>query len=88
MSVGPVKSEALTRMLIADLVGEEPTRESIATIRDDVAVLSAQLDEMEANADTLPHRRKYLLLSIEYLRGLLQLHLDWVDEVERELIGD
>ena len=88
VSVGPVKSEALTRMLIADLVGEEPTRESIATIRDDVAALSAQLDAMEAAADTLPHRRKYLLLSIRYLRGLLRLHLDWVDEVERELSGD
>jgi len=85
VSVGPVKSEALTRMLIADLVGEEPTRESIATIRDDVVALSGQLDTMEAAADTLPHRRKYLLLSIRYLRGLLQLHLDWVDEVEREL---
>src|SRR6478735_6227351 len=27
----PLKSEMLTRMLIADLVGEEPTRESILT---------------------------------------------------------
>jgi DNA-binding PadR family transcriptional regulator len=81
----PVKSEPLLRMLIADLVGEEPTRESIATLRDDIAELSAQLDEAEASAETLPHRRKYLLLTIGFLRRLLQLHLDWVDEVEREL---
>jgi DNA-binding PadR family transcriptional regulator len=83
----PVKSEPLLRMLIADLVGEEPTRESIATLREDIAELQAQLDEAEASAETLPHRRKYLLLTIGFLRRLLQLHLDWVDEVERELGG-
>ncbi len=81
----PVKSEPLVRLLIAALVGEEPTRESIATLRADIAQLSAQLDEAEASAEGLPHRRKYLLMTISFLRRLLQLHLDWVDEVEREL---
>src|SRR5215218_439076 len=33
----PVKSEALIRLLIVDLVGEEVTRESFATLRDDIA---------------------------------------------------
>ena len=33
----PVKSELLLRLLIADLVGEEVTRESIGTLRDDIA---------------------------------------------------
>ena len=33
----PVKSEALLRLLIADLVGEEITRESMATLHDDIA---------------------------------------------------
>jgi DNA-binding PadR family transcriptional regulator len=81
----PLKSEPLLRLLIADLVGEEPTRESVATLRDDIADLSARLDEAEASADDLPHRRRYLLLTIGFLRRLLQLHLDWIDEVEREL---
>src|SRR5512132_1095635 len=30
----PLKSELLLRLLIADLVGEEATRESVATLRD------------------------------------------------------
>jgi hypothetical protein len=81
----PLKSEPLLRLLIADLVGEAPTRESVVTLRDDVADLFAHLDEAEASAETLPHRRKYLLLNIEFLRRLLELHLEWVDEVEREL---
>ena len=81
----PLKSEPLLRLLIADLVGEAPTRASIATLRDDIADLSARLDESEASAHELPHRAKYLLLVVGFLRRLLELHLEWVDEVEREL---
>jgi DNA-binding PadR family transcriptional regulator len=81
----PVKSELLLRLLIADLVGEAPTRESVATLRDDIADLFARLAESEVSAQSLPHRRKYLLLTIGFLRRLLELHLEWIDEVEREL---
>ena len=45
----------------------------------------ARLDETEASADALPHRRKYLMLVNEFLRRLLDLHLEFVDELEREL---
>jgi DNA-binding PadR family transcriptional regulator len=74
----PLKSDPLLRLLICDLVGEEPTRESMATLRDDIADLLERLDEAEASAERLPHRRKYL-------RRLLELHLELVDTVEREL---
>ena len=86
--VSPVKSDALLRLLICDLVGEAPTRESIGTLREDIADLSARLDDAEARAGELPHRRKYLLLSLGFLRRLLALHLELVDEVERELAAD
>jgi DNA-binding PadR family transcriptional regulator len=81
----PLKSDALLRLLIADLVGEEATRESIATLRDDVAELLGRLEESEASAESLPHRRKYLLLVTWFLRRLLDLHLELVDVVERSL---
>ena len=81
----PLKSEPLLRLLIADLVGEATTRRSIATLREDIADLSARLAETEAGAQMLPHRRKYLLLVVEFLRRLLDLHLELVDEVQREL---
>jgi hypothetical protein len=81
----PLKSEPLLRLLIADLVGEAPTRESIATLREDIDELSVRLDESDASAELLPHRRKYLLLVNGFLRRLLDLHLDLVDEVEHEL---
>src|SRR5436309_2738733 len=54
----PVKSELLLRLLIADLVGEEATRKGIAALRDDIADLRERLDEADARAETLQHRRK------------------------------
>src|SRR6187399_3237350 len=41
----PVKSDPLLRLLICDLVGEEVTRDSLATLRDDVEELRRRLDE-------------------------------------------
>ena len=81
----PVKSDLLLRLLIADLVGDRPTRESVAALRAEITDLEAQLDLAEERAEALPHRRKYLLLVIGYLRRLLEIHLELVDEVEREL---
>jgi DNA-binding PadR family transcriptional regulator len=81
----PVKSELLLRLLIADLVGEEATRKGISALRDDVQDLLDRLKEAEASAEALPHRRKYLLLANGFLRRVLHLHLELVDQVEREL---
>jgi DNA-binding PadR family transcriptional regulator len=83
----PVKSELLLRLLICDLVGEEPTRESVAALRADIADLEARLADSERSVEALPHRRKYLLLAFGFLRRLLDLHLELVAQVERELGG-
>jgi DNA-binding PadR family transcriptional regulator len=83
----PVKSELLLRLLICDLVGEEPTRESVGTLREDIADLEGRLDEVERYAEGMPHRRRYLELTVSFLRRLLALHLDFVAELEEEL-GD
>jgi PadR family transcriptional regulator AphA len=85
VSFTPVKSEVLLRLLIADLVGDEVTRTSIATLRDDIADLRQRLDESEQVAEALPHRRKYLLLVNDFLRRLVDEHERLVDDVEREL---
>jgi DNA-binding PadR family transcriptional regulator len=80
----PVKSDPLLRLLLCDLVGEEITRESMLTLRDDIADITVRLDEAEARAEEIPHRRKYLLLATEFLRKYLTLHLELVETVERE----
>ncbi|HWH93862.1 MAG TPA: hypothetical protein VNT03_08370 [Baekduia sp.] len=83
----PIKSDPLLRLLIADLVGEPVTRASMGTLREDIADLRERLDATEEAAAQLPHRRKYLELVLGHLRRVLDLHLELVDEVERELEG-
>jgi DNA-binding PadR family transcriptional regulator len=84
----PLKSDALLRLLICDLVGEDITRESMVTLRDDIADIQLRLDDAERSAKQLPHREKYLLLANGFLRQLLELHDDLIDQVERELHGE
>jgi DNA-binding PadR family transcriptional regulator len=84
----PLKSDPLLRLLIADLVGERVTRESMATLRNDVADLKERIKEAEARAEDLPHRRKYLRIVTDFLDDVLDLHLKLVDDVERELMDE
>ena len=81
----PVKSDPLLRLLIADLVGEGPTRESLIALREDLADLRERVRESERAADEFPHRRKYLLLVAAHLGRLLDLHEQLVADAEREL---
>ena len=84
VTLTPVKSEALLRLLVTDLVGEPATRAALSTLRDDLADLRARLDDTAAAAGELPHRRKYLLLAVEFLRRYVDLHEELVEEVERD----
>ena len=80
-------TEAIVRLLAADLVGEAPVRESLAGMRAEIADLRARLDVGEAVAETLPHRRKYLQLNARLAHGVLDAYASWLDDVERELGG-
>jgi len=85
VEVMPFKSDALLRLLICDLVGDGVTRDSLETLRDDIADLRSRVDEADRSAAGLPHRAKYLHMVNGFLRQLLELHEELVDEVEREL---
>jgi DNA-binding PadR family transcriptional regulator len=82
-----LEHEPLVRLLSVDLVGEESFRQTIGTLREDIADLAARLDVAEAVAETLPHRTKYLLLGNSLMRRMIDAHLEWIDEVERALDG-
>ena len=88
VSVTPIKSDALLRLLICDLVGEPPTRAALTTLRDDIADLRRRVDEMAERAEALPHRARYLGIVADHLRGLLDLHEQLVGRVERELADE
>jgi DNA-binding PadR family transcriptional regulator len=81
----PLKSDPLLRLLICDLVGEEVTRQSMATLRDDIADIESRLHDAERTAHQLPHRERYLVLITTFMRRFLELHLELINEVEREL---
>jgi DNA-binding PadR family transcriptional regulator len=85
VSFMPVKSDALLRLLICDLVGEDVTRDAMTTLREELDDINARLDDAEQRATRLPHREKYLLLATSFLREFVDLHADLVDRVEREL---
>ena len=80
-----LRHDAMVRLLAADLVGESVVREGVLALREEIDELRALLAEGEANAELLPHRRKYLLLNHRLARRMLDVHLEWLDEVEREL---
>jgi DNA-binding PadR family transcriptional regulator len=84
----PLKSDPLLRLLLCDLVGEPVTRASMVTLREDIADLMERLEDGEATARTLPHRSKYLLLVIGFLRRYLELHLELVDAVEGDFAAE
>ena len=88
LSFTPLKHEAMVRVMITDLVGEGPVRESLAGLRADIADLTRRLEDAQASAESLPHRRKYLLLNTRFVRRLFELHLEWIDEVEAALEPD
>jgi len=85
VSFKPLKSDALLRLLICDLVGEEITRESLATLRDELADLARRLEETEQTASLLAHREKYLRLVYGFLHRFLELHEELLDDADREL---
>jgi DNA-binding PadR family transcriptional regulator len=81
-----IQSEAIIRLLSGDIVADD------AKLVAGLVAMRAELDEIDRNLDagepviaTLPHRERYLRLVHRFGRGIVQLHRDWLDEVEREL---
>jgi DNA-binding PadR family transcriptional regulator len=81
----PLKSEPADRLLAADIIGEEATRESFAALREDLDDLRARVAEVTVSAQTLPHRTKYLLIAATFFGRIIDAHEQLVDDVEREL---
>ena len=81
----PLKTEVASRLLAADIIGDESTRESFGTLRDDLEELRERIHEMTVSAPALPHRTKYLLLAARFFGRIVDVYEELVDDVEREL---
>jgi DNA-binding PadR family transcriptional regulator len=80
-----VPADAILRLLAADLVGEQPVKASLLTMRDDLIDLRRRLDVADEVAETLPHREKYLRLNHRLARRIVDAYEEWLADVEREL---
>jgi DNA-binding PadR family transcriptional regulator len=81
-----IQSEAAIRVQASDLA-DDPSiiLESLKPLREDIAQLSATLDEAEHREPQFPHRRRQLRLLHSLGRRILRAHLEWIEEVEQEL---
>jgi PadR family transcriptional regulator, regulatory protein AphA len=81
-----IQSEAVARVLASDLAEDErDVVRSLQALRRDIAELYEDVEAAERRAPTIQHRERQLRLVRSLGRRLLQAHLDWIDEVEREL---
>jgi PadR family transcriptional regulator AphA len=85
-----IQSEAVARVLASDLAPDHRVvLDSLRSLRADIADLEAIIAADERRAASIPHRERQLKLVRSLGRRLLQAHLEWLDEVERELpVGD
>lgn len=82
-----VGSEAVVKVLAADLGSDADVLESIRALRPELERMLASTDEGLRHVADVPHRERYLVLNHRLARRVLEAHLCWVDEVEAEL-GD
>jgi DNA-binding PadR family transcriptional regulator len=81
-----IQSEVAARVLASDLaLAERDVVGSLQALREEIGALAAQIDLDERRALSIPHRERQLRLVRSLGRKLLQAHLEWIDEVEREL---
>jgi DNA-binding PadR family transcriptional regulator len=81
-----IQNEAIAKLIAGDIVGDDAQlAETLLTLRGELDAQEAKLDEARTRLEELPHRRRYLLLTIDLGMRLVQAQRDWLDDVEREL---
>ncbi len=80
-----IYSDAVGRLLAADLVDDETLLRSLSALRAETRELHERIDEGLEVAATLPHRERHLRLVHSLGRKLVEAHEAWLDELEAEL---
>lgn len=80
-----IRDQAHVRLLAGDMLDDADIVASITAMRPELDRVDALLAESEANAASLPHRERHLLLAQSLGHHLVAAYRAWVDEVEREL---
>ena len=81
-----IQNEAILKLMCGDILGDdEKLLETLLTLRDEIDAQQAKRDEARQRYEALPHRKRYLLLNHKLGTRLLEVHREWLDEVEQEL---
>ena len=81
-----IQHEAVTRLLLGDMVPDAVLVAGLQSMRTEIAEIAVQL-AADAAAAEVSHRTRYLRLNHALARRILDAHSTWIDHVEREL-GD
>ena len=81
-----MQNEAVLKLMSGDILGDdEKLLAALLKLRDEIDVEQAKRDEARQRYEALPHRRRYLLLNHKLGTRLLEIHREWLDEVEEAL---
>ena len=80
-----IQNEAAIRIFAANLAPDDRALDSVRAMRDDLGDLLAALDTRDERPPVFPQRQRNVALMRSLARRLLQAHLDWIEDVEREL---
>lgn len=80
-----IQHDAAIRLFAADLTQDEVVLDSLRALRSEIPRLEGLVEELEQRSEDIPHRRRNIMLELSLVRRLLQAHLDWLVDVEREL---
>lgn len=82
-----IQHEAVSRLLLGDMVPDSVLVAGLAGLREDIDEITAQLDAADVAAASVPHRTRYLRLNHALARRIVEAHSTWIDQVEHELGG-
>ena len=80
-----IQNEPVARALAVDLAEPDAIAEGLEALRAEIADGLATADQALADAGSLPDREAVLLVNHRFSRRMLELQLEWLDEVQREL---
>lgn len=61
---------------------------SLTSLRQEIEAMRQILDRNDGDFHLMPERERYLRLSNDLARRVLEAHSDWLDDLERELGGE
>ncbi len=83
-----IKNEAHLRLLAGDLISDEQIIASFRGMLPELDRLAILVEEMYDHADRIPRRARYLRLSHTYARKLINLHRQWITDIEAALTDE